>query len=473
MIQISIVFVYVILTVLISYASKNKSKTARSFEGTGLGLLLCVVAGAGEWLGGTATTGIAEYGYLYGLSGAWYTIANGLGICFLAIFFAKMFRALDTPTVSGIIGKYLGKNAKISSAILLILIMLVIGMTPVVALGTMGETLFGFEPNMSILIMGLIVLCYTVFGGMMAVGYTNILHLVVMYTGAILAVFLCGKEIGGLDVMRSALPETHFSVSSIGIPKISSWIIASVLGACTAQAGLQPVLAAKDETTAKKSSFYIAALVAPFGIFTAILGMIARIKFPGIENTKLVLPTLLLSMDSVSGGFIMASVFAAILSTIAPIFLSVGTLFTRDIYQETKWYKNNSSDKKLLRVSRIATLIGGLICIGASLLFAKSSTILDMIYFGYSLRAGLFIILILGVLWKKTSPKGAITAMVLTGITGIVWIVCKKTTGTYPIHPYFSETYVSVLVAFVSTVIISMVHNRMKVNTLKNKEEGI
>lgn len=467
MVQILIVFAYIMLTVIVSYIGKNKSKTTKSYEGSSLGILLCVVAGAGEWLGGTATTGIAEYGYLYGLSGAWYTIANGLGICFLAIFFAKMFRSLNTPTVSGIIGKFLGRRAKMASAALLILIMIVIGMTPVVALGTMGETLFGFEPNMAILIMGLIVLCYTVLGGMMAVGYTNILHLAVMYAGAILAVFLCGSEIGGLDAMKTALPETHFSLSSIGMPKISSWLVASVLGACTAQAGLQPVLAAKDENTAKKSSFYIAALVAPFGIFTAILGMITRIKFPGIENTKLVLPTLLLSMNSVAGGFIMASIFAAILSTIAPIFLSIGTLFTRDIYQETKWYKKTSSDKDLLKVSRLATLVGGLICIGISLIFGKSSTILDMIYFGYSLRAGLFIILLLGVLWKKTSSEGAITAMVLTGITGVVWIAYKKVTGTYPIHPYFSETYVSVLVAFISTVVISFVHNSFKSNKLK------
>ena len=209
MVQIIVVFAYIILTILISYAGKNKPKTTKNYEGTGLGLVLCVVAGAGEWLGGTATTGIAEYGYLYGISGAWYTIANGLGICFLAMFFAKMFRRLNTPTVSGIIGKYLGRKAKMASAALLILIMLVIGMTPVVALGTMGETLFGFEPDISILVMGLIVLCYTVLGGMMAVGYTNMLHLIVMYTGAILAVFLCGKEIGGLDTMKTALPATH------------------------------------------------------------------------------------------------------------------------------------------------------------------------------------------------------------------------------------------------------------------------
>lgn len=80
MIQIIIVSIYIAVTVTIGIWTKRKLKSSQAFDGAGLGILLCVVAGAGEWLGGTATTGVAEYGYEYGLSGAWYTIANGMGI---------------------------------------------------------------------------------------------------------------------------------------------------------------------------------------------------------------------------------------------------------------------------------------------------------------------------------------------------------------------------------------------------------
>ena len=53
-------------------------------------------------------------------------------------------------------------------------------------------------------------------------------------------------------------------------------------------------------------------------------------------------------------------------------------------------------------------------------------------------------------------------AMVLTGVAGIIWIVHKKVTGTYPLHPNFSETYISVLVALVTTVAVSVVYNVFK-----------
>jgi len=466
MFQRLIVLLYVAATIGISMWTKKKSRTTKSFEGQGLGLLLCVMAGAGEWLGGTSTTGVSEYGYIYGISGAWYTIANSLGICFLAIFFAKMFRRLHTPTVSGIVGKYIGPKAKVYSAAMLIFVMMAVGTSQMVAIGTLGEALFGMEHTVSILVLGCSILIYTILGGMMAVGYTNIMHMIVMYVGVILALILCGNDIGGLHTLGDLLPESYFSPISIGPSKVIAWIIASVLGACTAQAGLQPILTSKDEKTAKNASFWIAAIVAPFGILMALLGMIARVKYPELENAKMALPTLLLSLPAWSGGFVIACICAAILSTASPIFLSVGTLFTRDIYQETKFYKKNSGDQRLLLVARAATFVGGSICILLAVLLGKTSTILDLVYFAYSLRGSMFIILLLGIFWKELVPKAAIVAMFCTMAAGLIWIVHKNVVGYYPIHPNFSETYIAILVAFFVSVIGSLLLKAKESNHL-------
>lgn len=463
MIQKIILFVYVVITVVIGIWCKKKAKDSKTFDGANLGVLLCVVAGAGEWLGGTATTGVSEYGYIYGLSGAWYTVANALGICVLALFFAKLFRSLETPTVSGIIGHFIGEKARRVSSLLLIFVMVAVGTSQMVAIGTLGQSLFGFAPVTSVLVMGCGILVYTILGGMMAVGYTNIMHLIIMYGGAIIAVGVCLSDLGGFRVLQSNLPESYFSMTSIGIPKVSSWVIASVLGACTAQAGLQPILGAKDEKTATRSSFFIAMLVAPFGILTALLGMISRVNFPELENAKLALPTLLLSLNPVISGLVMASIFAAVLSTASPIFLSCGTLFTRDIYSQMKVNKGKN-DEEILKVSRISTFCAGFICILCAILLSGSSTILDMVYFAYSLRGSLFVILLLGIFWKKTSEKGAIVGMILTGMVGVLWIAYKDVFGVYPIHQAFSETYAAVIVSLLSTVIASVLFKNKRKN---------
>ena len=110
----------------------------------------------------------------------------------------------------------------------------------------------------------------------------NCMHLIVMYGGIFFALVLCLIRMGGLRrVLRTGSYSGTLifcSPVAIGGTKISSWVLtASLLGACTAQAGIQPVLAAKDEKTARRSCFYTALVVAPFGILTAALGIAARI----------------------------------------------------------------------------------------------------------------------------------------------------------------------------------------------------
>ena len=227
MLQVIIVSLYVAVTIAIGIWTKRKTKSSRAFDGAELGLFLCVVAGAGEWLGGTATTGVAEYGYECGLSGAWYTIANGMGICFLALFFARLFRSLGMSTVSGIIGRFLGEKARKVSAALLILVMIAVGSSQMVAIGTLGEELFHLNATASILVLGTGVLLYTVLGGMLAVSYTNILHMAVMYAGSIAATVVCLTQIGGISQLREALPASYFAMDTIGISKIGSWLVAS------------------------------------------------------------------------------------------------------------------------------------------------------------------------------------------------------------------------------------------------------
>jgi SSS family solute:Na+ symporter len=458
-IQLLIILAYFAVTIAIGTYAKKKSTSSDAFHGAGLGVLMCVAAGTGEWLGGTSTTGVSEYGYSFGLSGAWYTISNGIGIMFLAIFFAKLYRSLDTVTVPGIVEKFLGKNARTVSSILLIFVMIAVGASQVIAAGTLGVTLLGLDYNLSVIILGIGFIIYTLAGGMTAVGYTNVMHLVAMYGGVILALVLVGKDIGGLQALQTALPvNPFFTWLGIGVPKVSSWIIASILGACTAQAGIQPILAARDVDVAKKSAVLTALAVAPFGVFTALLGMAARVKYPDLGNAKLALPTLMMGLTPLGGGIVLASIMAAILSTVSPIILASGTMFTKDLYQGI--IKPNADDKSVLFVSRVSTGLAGVLCIILAIFMYGSARILDMVYFAYTIRGSLFVVLLLAIYWKGTSSKGAIWAMITTGAVGLFWVGYKAVFGSYPIHPSITETYAAVAVALVSTIVYSLIFKK-------------
>ena len=403
-------------------------------------------------MGGTSTTGVSEYGYLWGLSGAWYTIANGIGIMLCAIFFAKLYRKLNTPTIPGIVGHYIGPRARKVASIILIIVMIVVGISQMIAIGTLGQMLFKIDITVSIFAMGLFVIVYTLIGGMVSIGYTNVLHMLVLYIGMIVAVLVSLKDVGGISSMATQLPASYFNMTNIGWSKVSSWIIASVLGACTAQAGIQPILTAKNEHVAVKSSVIIALVVAPFGILTALIGMIAKIKFPELESAKFALPTLMQNMPPIVSGLVMAALLAAILSTAAPIFLACGTLFTKDIYLE----KHSDVDKnKELKISRFVTAVAGIICVIGAVLLFNNSVILDVVYVAYSLRGSLFVILLFGILSSKVKIREntAIVAMIATAVIGLFWVIFKMVNGSYPIFPNFSETYATVLTALVTMLI--------------------
>lgn len=464
-VQLLIIIIYFAITIGIGLYAKKKSTSSAAFHGAGLGVLMCVAAGTGEWLGGTSTTGISEYGYAFGISGAWYTVANGIGIIVLALFFAKLYRSLDTVTVPGIIEKFIGVDARIVSSILLTFVMIAVGTAQVIAAATLGVSVLGLDFNAAVLILGTGFIIYTLAGGMVAVGYTNVLHLIAMYGGMVLAVTAVLSDVGGMTVLKETLPESYFNWSTIGMDKVSSWVIASILGACTAQAGIQPILAARDVKVAKQAALVTAFVVAPFGILTALLGMAAKVKFPELANAKLALPVLMMNQEPLVGGIVLSSIMAAILSTVSPIILACGTMITKDIYQLK--FKPQATDAEVLRVSRLVTGMAGVVCMAVAMLMYGSTRILDLVYFAYTIRGSLFVILLLGIYWRKTSSQGAIVAMVLTAAVGLGWVIYKSIFGEYPIHPQLTETYISVIVALVSTVVFSLLAlgKRGKVNT--------
>ncbi|NTV88818.1 MAG: sodium:solute symporter family protein [Clostridiales bacterium] len=457
-IQLLVILVYFGLTIAIGLLAQKKSKTSSSFVGAGLGVVMCVAAGTGEWLGGTSTTGVSEYGYVYGISGSWYTLANGVGIIILAIFFAKLYRSLETVTVPGIIEKFIGVDARVVSSVLLTFVMIAVGVSQMIAAGTLGVSVLGLPYDLSVIIFGVGFIIYTLAGGMHAVAYTNILHLIAMYGGIILAIVLVTRDIGGVGAVFTQLPASYTNFFSIGPTKVSSWIIASILGACTAQAGIQPILAAKDVNVARKAAFITAFAVAPFGLFTAFLGMAAKIKFPDLANAKLALPTLMMNLSPLAGGIVLASIMAAVLSTVSPIILASGTMITKDIYQRK--LKPGATDAEVLKMSRITTAIAGIICTILAILMYGSTRVLDIVYFAYSIRGSLFVVLLFGIYWKKTSSKGAIWAMVCTALVGIFWVSFNAVTGHFPIASWFSETYAAVLTAAICTMLFSFIFKR-------------
>ncbi len=469
-IAILIVIAYLAITLLIGTAAAHRTKTARDFQGNRLGLAAIVFAAAGEWLGGTATNGVAEYGFLYGISGAWYTLANALGILFLAFLFAGVYRSIGSGTIPGIMAHYFGEKAQKICCACLVLVMIAVGLSQVIAAGKLGQTLLGWDFTATATLFSVIFILFTLAGGMRAISAANGMHLFVMYFGILLALGICVSRLGGMGEFLSlagALEGDYLSPTAIGGSKISSWVIASLLGACTAQAGIQPVLAADSTVTAKKACFLTALVVAPFGVCSAALGIAARIfSQQGIlldsagnlvTDAKLALTALMLHLPSITGSLVLAAILAAILSTVSPIILAAGTMLTQDLYL---CYHPEASPRQVLAVSRGFTALSGVIAWAGAIALVNQTTVLDLVYAAYSLRGAIFIVILFGIYRGRTFPKAPLPdthsgraagiSMVLTIAVALFWVIWKLAVGSYPLAPWLTETYAAILTAAIS-----------------------
>ena len=271
--------------------------------------------------------------------------------------------------------------------------------------------------------------------------------------------------------MDTAEGTNHFNMISIGWPKVSSWIIASIFGAETAQAGLQPVLAAKDIPSAKKSCLITAAIVAPFGVFTALMGMAAKVMSArgiligsdgvNVTDAKLAFSTMMLHLPKLASGIILASILAAILSTVSPIILASATLFTKDLYQRR--IKQDATDAEIIRTSRIMTAVSGAVCCVSAIALVDSTTVLDLVYSAYSLRGALCVTILYGIYSKRISERAACWNMVFTGIVAVAWAAYKMGFGQYPLvvgNFAITETYAAVSAAGILAPIFSKIWPR-------------
>ncbi len=468
--QLVIVIVYFVITIVIGLMASRKTKSSDSFVGTGMGVFAIVCVSCGQWLGGTATTGCAEYGFTAGISGWWYTIANGVGMLMMGLFFAERYRRYGSVTIPGIIEKVVGPKSRTVCSVLLIFVMLAVGLSQMIAAGKLGQSLLGLDFTLSCCLFAAIFIIYTMSGGMDSVEATNKLHIGFMYFGMILAVVLAIRELGGwssfkatIDTIDAAEGTRHFSMFGVGVDKVTSWIVASVLSAGAAQASIQPVLAAKDPKVAKKACLISVLVVAPFGLFTCMLGMAARAMsetglMDVITDPKLAYTDLIMHFSPVVGGIILASILAAVLSTVSPIILASATMFTKDIYQRR--INPGATDKQITRSARIGTAVSGVLCCLMAIALVKSSAVLDLVYAAYTLRGVLFIVILFGMYWKYTSERGVCIGVIVTFLCCIAWVGVKIVTGSYPLSIggfAVSETYLGVVLACVTIALFSRI----------------
>lgn len=440
-----ILVLYMLFNIGIGIYCGTKIKNSADYllAGRNIGVFLTAGTLAATEIGGGSTVGVAAKAYgTWGLSAGWYVTAAGIGVI-LVSFIAPMLRRTMATTMPEIIEKRFGKASHMVTLILSLSANIALAGVQITASATIISVLTGLPTNWSILLSGVVLVFYTMVGGMWSVTLTDIVHAVVLLAGFSLAVPFAIHNAGGWNHVVSLLPPGQLGFTKVGWKTIVGLIIMYFMTFSTGQECVQRLFSAKDEKTAVRGSLLCGVLMALYSFVPAVLGLIALAIFPNINPNNAIATVATGLTPPLIAGLVMAAVISATLSAGSGDLLGASTVFTKDIYQH--YINPKAEDDNIMRYSKIAVLIFGVIAIGISL---YSKAIIPMLVFAFTMRsAGPFAAFVFGLTCKHVTKHAGIWSIIFGSIAGFIWQYLKEPYGIMAI----------IVGALVSTVIFIIV----------------
>ena len=464
-----VVLSYFAIVISISFLTKkiaSKSSSDYLVAGRNLGVLVCAIVVAAEWLGGLSTIGVSEKAFhTMSLQPILYNISTAIGMLILGFTLAKHYREKKVHTVSEMIESIFGKKARTVSAIAFLIAFITLAYVELTTFSHVLAPIFHINWIWAVFIGASITTIYMYMGGMHALTIVAIINLIVRYVGIGIALIVGFMAIGNMSVLSEKLvaagaPTNYYNPFSIGWTAAFSLILGGILGGMAAQASIQPIFAAKNPITAKRAAILSALFIAPFGIMTAYLGLMARsgifLDPATIVDAKEVLPRLLMTPEfihPVLGGIAIAAILAAILSTIGPVNFAIVTIATKDIYHGI--INKNASDEKILKVARRLIILVNFVTIPMAIFI--HGAVLDAGYFSYAIRAIGAIVILLGIYKLNWISQYAVRFAFIGGTLAIVFSLIARKMEWFEID----KTYASII-ATIFFIIVGNIYSKFK-----------
>ena len=313
--------------------------------------------------------------------------------------------------------------------------------------GLLLHEILGWDIATSAIIMVIVAGIYTIAGGLKAIVHVDILQSLVLIFGATTLTILGLHEVGGFSGLQTKVPIDFFNMfkplSDPDFPWTGIIFGAPILGVwywCTDQYIVQRVLGGKNINHARSGTI-LAAFLKILPVFILVLpGVIAYAYFNDPSIGDKAYPLLVASNLLPVGikGIVIASLLAALISSLASCFNSSSTLFTMDFYRE---FRPRSTEKELVLVGRLATT--ALVILGILWVpFIKYISSQIYIYL-QSVQAyispPIAAVFILGILWKRVNGKGAIWSLISGAIIGAFRLVIELLYKAGKIHGSFLQ----------------------------------
>lgn len=472
---IIIFLLFVLFTLYITYWAARKTRSAKDFYVAGGGItgFQNSLAIAGDFMSAASFLGISGLVYLKGYDGLIYSMGFLVGWPIITFLIAEKLRNLGKFTFADVASFRLAQTPiRTLSAFGSLAVVTFYMIAQMVGAGKLIQLLFGLQYELAVVLVGILMILYVSFGGMLATTWVQIIKAILLLSGAtfmaFMVLYMTGFSVEALFAKAIELKNTKEIMAPGGLVKDPVSAISLGIALMLGTAGLPHILmrffTVPDAKEARKSVFYATGFMGYFYILTFIIGFGAIVLVS--SNTEyLDLKGALIGGSNMAAihlshvvggnlflGFISAVAFATILAVVSGLALAGASAVSHDLYANVI-KKGKADEKSELLVSRITTFVVGIFAIILGIAF-ENQNIAFMVGLAFAIAASAnFPIIFLSIYWKGLTTRGAFIGGILGLGTTIVLVIIGPTVwrdilGLEPIFPYEYPALFSVTAAF-------------------------
>lgn len=432
--DILFVVAYLLIIAAVSIWSIRKSKSSPSdyfLANRNLGWFVIGASILASNVGSEHIVGLAGTGATSGLVMGHYELHSWIVLVLGWVFVPFYMRSMVYTMPEFLERRFNAKTRRLLSIIQLLSYVIAKASVTIFAGALVFNSFLGFDFWTGAIILVVVTGLYTILGGLHTVMYTEAIQAILLLSGSAVLLFIGLDKVGGWQAMIHAVPKEKLNMfrplSDPEFPWLGILLASPIVGVwywCTDQHIVQRCLAGSNEREARRGTIFAAFLkLLPFFIFL-VPGLIAVAMVNQgtltLTDNDAAFPTLVKAlMPEGLRGLLAGGLLAALMSSLASVYNACSTLFTMDIYQKMK---PEATGKELVKVGRIAT--GVVVLLGMAwipLMSRISGTLYQYLQSVQSyLAPPIAAVFLLGVFFKRLNGTGALSAMVIGFIIGIV-----------------------------------------------------
>ena len=476
--------IFVSITLGITYWAAKKTRSASDFytAGGSISGLQNGLAIAGDYMSAASFLGISGLVFASGFDGLIYSIGFLVGWPIILFLLAERLRNLGKYTFTDAVSFRLQavpiRSLAACGTLAVVILYLIAQM---VGAGKLIQILFGLPYSVAVFIVGLLMICYVTFGGMLATTWVQTIKAILLLFGAtFLALAVLNQFEFSFNALFTEAISSHRLGEAIMSPGglISDPVSAISLGLALmfGTAGLPHILmrffTVKDAKQARSSVFFATSFIGYFYILTFVIGFGAIVMLTnnpsfldGVGNILGGNNMAAVHLSKAVGGdvflgFISAVAFATILAVVSGLTLAGASAISHDLYASL-FCHGKAQEKREVMVSRISTIMLGVVAILLGITFEKQN-VAYMVGLAFAIAASVnFPILFFSMYWSRLTTRGAflggaaglLTAILCVLFGPIVWVDILG--NTKAIFPYKYPALFSMSIAFITIIIIS------------------